>query len=219
MGDQLMELIKIFHKVEVEGGQATLSATTHEGKTKLKLEIVSPPSESVLPSSPPAPGRRRRHRGARARARRNQRAAAHQAEAAASAPLAPPLPLRLHPSPPPDSGRRQVMSCLERLPSFSNLDGAPPSSPPCTPSPTPGISSNVEKEEEEEDLPELLLDYGVNALPEFYSTPPAKVRHMFYGIGTFQSINQSGQYCYDFGSRIRMLKVFNKPHGPTAPIF
>ena len=91
MGDQLMELIKIFHKVELEGGQATLSATTHEGKTKLKLEIVSPPSATAPPSSPPAPGRRRRHRGARARARRNQRAAAHQTEAAASAPLAPPL--------------------------------------------------------------------------------------------------------------------------------
>ena len=212
-----MELMKIFHKVELEGGQATLSATTHEGKTKLKLEIVSPPSATAPPSSPPAPGRRRRHRGARARARRNQRAAAHQAEAAASAPLAPPL--RLLPSPPPDSGRRQVLSCGERLPSFSNLDGAPPSSPPCTPSLTPGISSNVAKEEEEEDLPELLLDYGVNALPEFYSTPPAKVRHMYHGIGTFQSINQSGQYCYDFGSRIRMLKVFNKPHGPTALIF
>ena len=83
-----MELIKIFHKVELEGGQATLSATTHEGKTKLKLEIVSPPSATVLPSSPPAPGHRRRHRGARARACRNQRAAAHQAEAAASALLA-----------------------------------------------------------------------------------------------------------------------------------
>ena len=86
-----MELMKIFHKVELEGGQATLSATTHEGKTKLKLEIVSPPSATAPPSSPPAPGRRRRHRGARARARRNQRAAAHQTEAAASAPLAPPL--------------------------------------------------------------------------------------------------------------------------------
>ena len=110
------------------------------------------------------------------------------------------------------------MSCLETLPSFSNLDGAPSSSPPCTPSPTPGISSNVEKEEEEEDLPELLLDYGVIALPEFYSTPPAKVRHMYHGIGTFQSINQSGQYCYDFGSG-RVFKVFNKPHGPTALIF
>ena len=119
-----MELMKIFHKVELEGGQATLSATTHEGKTKLKLEIVSPPSATAPPSSPPAPGRRRRHRGARARARRNQRAAAHQTEAAASAPLAPPL--RLLPSPPPDSGRRQVLSCGERLPSFSNLDGAPP---------------------------------------------------------------------------------------------
>ena len=85
-----MELMKIFHKVELEGGQATLSATTHEGKTKLKLEIVSPPSATAPPSSPPAPGRRRRHRGARARAHRNQRAAAHQAEAAASALLAGP---------------------------------------------------------------------------------------------------------------------------------
>ena len=92
MGDQLIELIKIFHKVEGEGGQATLSVTTHEGKTKIKLEIVSPPAETVPPSWPPAPGRRRRHCGARARAHRNQRAAAHQAEAAASA-LLPPLHL------------------------------------------------------------------------------------------------------------------------------
>ena len=68
MGDKLMELIKIFHKVELEGGQATLSATTHEGKTKLKLEIVSPPSATAPPSLPPAFGHRRRHRGARARA-------------------------------------------------------------------------------------------------------------------------------------------------------
>ena len=131
----MMELIKIFHKVELEGGQATLSATTHEGKTKLKLEIVSPPSATAPPSSPPAPGHRCRHRGARARARRNQRAAAQQAEAAASAPLAPPL--RLLPSPTPDSGRRQVLSCGERLPSFSNLDGAPPSSPSPPPAPAP----------------------------------------------------------------------------------
>merc|ERR1712012_385149 len=63
------------------------------------------------------------------------RAAAHQAEAAASAPLA--TPLRLLPSPPPDSGRRQVLSCGERLPSFSNLDGAPPSSPSPPPAPAP----------------------------------------------------------------------------------
>ena len=103
MGDQLMELIKIFHKVELEGGQATLSATTHEGKTKLKLEIVSPPSATVLPSSPPAPGHRRRHRGARGRA-----AASEQLPTKLSAPLAPHL--RLLPLPPPDSGRCRVMS-------------------------------------------------------------------------------------------------------------
>ena len=41
-------------------------------------------------------------------------------------------PLHLLPSPPPESGRRRVMSCVGRLdvPTFSNLDGAPPPSPP-----------------------------------------------------------------------------------------
>ena len=143
-----MELMKIFHKVELEGGQATLSATTHEGKTKLKLEIVSPPSATAPPSSPPAPGnqaagrRRRRHRGARARARRNQRAAAHQAslaEAATSVPLVPPPPLRplqLHPSPPLASGRRQVTTVARPdVPTFSTLNVDGPSSPPPAPPP------------------------------------------------------------------------------------
>ena len=121
-------LLEIFHRVEAEGGQATLSVTTHRGKTKLKLEIVSPPSETAPPSSPPAPGRRRRRRrGAAARALAKQRAAAHQAtlaEAATSDPLvpsspspphlphttAPHRPLHRLLSPSPSSGRRRIMS-------------------------------------------------------------------------------------------------------------
>ena len=94
MGDQLKGLLEIFHRVEAEGGQATLSVTTHRGKTKLKLEIVSPPSETAPPSSPPAPGRRRRRRrGAAARALAKQRAAAHQAT---SDPLVPSSPSSSH---------------------------------------------------------------------------------------------------------------------------
>ena len=143
MGDELTLLLEVFHKIEKAGGQATLSASTAGGKSKFKLEVATsaaPPS--VSPSTSSTSGRRHRRRGARARARRNQRAAAHQAslaEAATGVPLDPPRPLQLHPSPPPASGRRQVMS-VGRLdmPSFSslNLDGStsptpvPPSPPP-----------------------------------------------------------------------------------------
>ena len=221
MGDQLMELMKIFHKVELEGGQATLSATTHEGKTKLKLEIVSPPSATVLPSSPPAPGHRRRHRGARARARRNQRAAAHQAEAAASAPLAPPPRLRLLPSPPPDSGRRRVMSCVSRLPSFSNLDGAPPSSPPCSPPPAPAEGWPPTKEEVvDDDIPVVVLcppselrlgDFWrgkSGRLGTRYSTPPPRVKHPVRGlVATYMQTDPGGRYMYRITSTEIMYVV------------
>ena len=148
-------LLEIFHRVEAEGGQATLSVTTHRGKTKLKLEIVSPPSETAPPSSPPAPGRRRRRRrGAAAKALAKQRAAAHQAtlaEAATSDPLvpsspspphlphttAPHRPLHRLLSPSPSSGRRRIMSLGRpaEMPSFVclNLDGHSSPSSPSTP--------------------------------------------------------------------------------------
>ena len=145
MRDELVKVLALFHEVEESGGNASLTLSTRGGKSNVKLAIefcnTAPPTSSLPASasttSQPASGRRRRHRGKQARARRNQRAAAHQAslaEAATSAPLDPPpsLPLRLLPSPPPESGRRRVMSCVGRLtaPTFSNLDGAPPPSPP-----------------------------------------------------------------------------------------
>ena len=65
MGDELSGLIEIFTKVKEAGEQATLTSATHEGKTNIKLEIVSPP-----PATAPPPGQRRcRHRGAAARAK------------------------------------------------------------------------------------------------------------------------------------------------------
>ena len=70
MGDKLSLLLEVFHKIENAGRQATLSAATVGGKTKLELEIgttSAPPSESSL-TSPRCCYRRR-----------NQRAAAHQA--------------------------------------------------------------------------------------------------------------------------------------------
>ena len=78
MGDELSGLLEIFTKVKEAGGQATLTAPNHEGKTKIKLEIV-PPTASASPTLQPVPGQaRRRHRGAAARARQRQRAADHQ---------------------------------------------------------------------------------------------------------------------------------------------
>ena len=148
MGDELTLLLEVFHKIEKTGGQATLSVSTAGGKTKVKLEIAALPTVSTSTSISSTPVRRHRRRGARARARRNQRAAAHQAslvEAATSVPLDDPSrPLHILPSPPPASGRRQVVS-VERsdMPTFSslNMDGsssptstpAPPSSPPPQP--------------------------------------------------------------------------------------
>ena len=58
--DELTSLLAVFHKVEESGGQATLSAVTNNGKTKIKLEIVSPPTTSAtgftsLPAAATAP--------------------------------------------------------------------------------------------------------------------------------------------------------------------
>ena len=149
--------------------------------------------------------RRRRHRGARARARRNQRAAAHQtslAEAAASVPLVPPLPLRLLPSPPPESGRRRVVSCVGRLelPSFNNLDGAPPSSPPCSPPSGGWPPTSTKGEDVVIDVGECDRDNGIN-FSEMYEVPPAKVRSSVpeLGIGSFLEIDKdTGNFVYRF---------------------
>ena len=97
----------------------------------------------------------------------------------------------------------------ERLPSFNQLDGQDDA----TLSPLASeVSSTVD---EEEDIPDVAIDYGVNALCKTYCKPPAKVRHPLYGIGTFQSTNPSGQYCYDFGLGY-VIKVFNQPQGPRG---
>ena len=132
MGDELSWLLEIFTKMKEAGGQATLTATTKEGKTKFNLEIVSPPATAPPPLQPVPGHARRRHRGAAARARRRKRAADHQGTTlAAPAPVSPPPatpapgeasaphqqyhpPLRHPPhlllSPSPSSGRRRVMS-------------------------------------------------------------------------------------------------------------
>ena len=65
MGDELANLLKIFKRVEKDGGQATLSVSTNAGKTTIKLELTSSLSKPApsLPSSSASGGRRRRHRG------------------------------------------------------------------------------------------------------------------------------------------------------------
>ena len=232
---------KVTAKLELELGQPTEArpgAPPHH-----HLRSATPFSSHGAPASGAA--RRPCHRGPAAKAKSRARAAAYQAAKAAaataaqefesestpstpssggtpstqatSAPLAAPKPLNVLPSPPASDGQRLVVSVGrgERLPSFSQLDGQDDAISSDLAS---GASSYVEKEEEEEDFPEVLCDFGVNALPDLYSTPPAKVRHPVYGIGTFQSINPSGQYCYDFGLGY-VIKVFNQPQGPQGPAF
>ena len=87
MRDELTSLLAVFHKVQESGGQATLSAVTNNGKTKIKLEIVSPPTTSAtgftsLPAAATAPasgGGRRRRRAQAARKKANAQVAQHQA--------------------------------------------------------------------------------------------------------------------------------------------
>ena len=147
MGDEPTLLLEVFHKIEKAGGQATLSVSTADGKTKVKLEIATTPAPPASTSTSSSTVRRPRRCSAPTRARR-QRVAAHQAalaEAATSAPLDQPphRPLCLLPSPPPESGRRQVMAMARpNIPSFStlNVDGSsspPPPPPPTPPTPTP----------------------------------------------------------------------------------
>ena len=151
MGDELANLLKIFKRVEKDGGQATLSVSTNAGKTTIKLELTSSLSKPApsLPSSSASGGRRRRHRGPAKKEKAKVRAALHQATLASSttsvaaAPSNPPppaRPLRIHPSPPPASGRRRVTTMArQNVATFSslNVDGTAPPTPPPPPSPTP----------------------------------------------------------------------------------
>ena len=99
------------------------------------------------------------------------------------------------------------MSCagrVERTPSFSNLDGAPPS--PLFPSSTSSSStttSDVDEKEEEDNI----IDVGkcdfdkIAPFCSVYKTPPEKVKSSIpeLGIGIFCEIDESsGHYVYQF---------------------
>ena len=155
MKPEFKKVLHLFEELEEAGKSATLtiSSRKRKGIFTIKLLLESSPSlpttsTATPPSLPPAPGKRRRRRGAAARARRRQRAADHQASllpapasppasGVASVPAGPHRPLHTLPSPSPSSGRRRVVSCVGRLevPTFLNLDGAPPPSLPCSPPP------------------------------------------------------------------------------------
>ena len=149
MKAEVQKIFKLYEEFEEAGETATLTFSTRGGMSTVKLQLqasssTAPSSSTSTPTLLPAPGKRRRHRGARARARRNQRAAAHQASLAeaatttsASLDCPPPRPLHLLPSPPPESGRRQVTVIARRdAPTFSTLNVDGPT-PPTPPSPTP----------------------------------------------------------------------------------
>ena len=187
MGDEVTLLLEVFNKIEKVGGQATLSVATVGGKTKVKLEIATTPAPPASTSTSSSSVRRPRRRSARARARRNQRAAAHQAalaEAVTSAPLdqPPPRPLRLLPSPPPESGRRQVTAVARpEVPTFStlNLDGPSPPTPPPPPAPTPPP-------------PTPLSPFSLPPAP----APPYSMRPP---LCYFNCFNEGQDHCYECG--------------------
>ena len=112
MRDELTSLLAVFHKVRESGGQATLSAVTNNGKTKIKLEIVSPSTTSAtgatsLPAAPASGGRRRRRRAQAARKKANAQEAQHQVAApttgaVANVPLSATTESKPGGAPPPD---------------------------------------------------------------------------------------------------------------------
>ena len=161
MGDELSGLLEIFTKVKEAGGQATLTAATHEGKTKIKLEIVSPPTTSAtgftsLPAAATAPasggGRRRRRRAQAARKKANAQVAQHQAATPAtgevvSVPLLATIESKPGGAPPPDPVSLIDFDPLLRVPP-APAPVAPwgmPSSPPGEePSPhSPTVNSTI----------------------------------------------------------------------------
>ena len=154
MKHEFKKVLQLFEEFEEAGESATLTISSRKGISTIKLLLESSPSlpttSTVTPTSlPPASGKCRRHRGAAARARRRQRAADHQAfllpvpesppaSGVASVPAGSHRPLHILHSPSPSSGSRRVVSCVGRLevPTFLNLDGAPPPSLPCSPPPS-----------------------------------------------------------------------------------
>ena len=140
---------------------STKGSNTTKVKLEVELEDAQPSSPSATTASAPSasllssPGyqavgvRLRPRRSSAKRAKANARAAQHRAFLALpfpggdySAALGPPdpsprqpQPLNIHPSPQQDSGRRQVITVgrAEGVPTFSQLDGDPPS--PTSPSP------------------------------------------------------------------------------------
>ena len=154
MRDEFTSLLAVFHKVQESGGQATLSAVTNNGKTKIKLEIVSPPTTSAtgftsLPAAATAPasggGRRRRRRAQAARKKANAQVAQHQAATPAtgevvSVPLLATIESKPGGAPPPDPVSLIDFDPLLRVPP-APAPVAPwgmPSSPPgVEPSPHP----------------------------------------------------------------------------------
>ena len=152
MRDELTSLLAVFHKVQESGGQATLSAVTNNGKTKIKLEIVSPPTTSAtgvtsLPAAAAAPasggGRRRRRRAQAARKKTNAQVAQHQAATPAtgevvSVPLLATIQSKPGEAPPPDPVSLIDFDPLLRVPPAPVAPWGMPSSPPGEePSPHP----------------------------------------------------------------------------------
>ena len=100
------------------------------------------------------------------------------------------------------------MSCVGRLelPSFNNLDGAPPSSPPCSPPPTPSRGWPPASTEGED----VVIDVGTCGWAggyrdgirfcSLYKTPPAKVKSSITELGTgfFVEVDKgTGNYVYE----------------------
>ena len=146
---------------------STKGSNTTKVKLEVELEDAQSPSHSATTASAPSasllssPGyqavgvRLRPQRSSAKRAKANARAAQHRAflalpfpggdYSAAFGPPDPsprqPQPFNIHPSPQQDSGRRQVITVgrAEGVPTFSQLDGDPPSptSPTSPTSPSP----------------------------------------------------------------------------------
>ena len=143
MKAEVQKILKLYEELEAAGETATLTFSTSGDKSIVKLQLQPP---SLLTSSPSS-----------------QLLLQHQFLASVTAIVAqeqelaeisgqlptkppwlrqPPPRLRLLPSPPPESGRRQVTTVARMdVPTFStfNMDG--PSSPPPSRPPPPGFST------------------------------------------------------------------------------
>ena len=141
MKAEVQKILKLYEELEAAGETATLTFSTSGDKSIVKLQLQPP---SLLTSSSQLLLQHQFLASVAAIVAQEQELAEISGQLPTQLPWLRQLPprLRLLPSPPPESGRRQVTTVARMdVPTFSTLNVDGPSSPPPSRPPPPGFST------------------------------------------------------------------------------